>query len=355
MKLKTLAIVIGVIVLLVALKFIFFPAVDTSDNAGAQQQKGGAVVVTAYVVKPQTLANEVYATGTIQANESVQLQPELAGKIVQINFTEGTVVAKGQLLVKINDADLQAGYKKLQLQYALADEKLQRQKQLLAIKGISQEEFDVAQNQANVIKADMDVAAAQLAKTEIRAPFTGLIGLRNVSEGAYVSTATVIASIQQIDPVKIDFSVAEKYSGLVKKNDKVAFSVEGADQKFTALVYAVEPRIDQATRSLMVRAITPNPHGALLPGSFARVQLSLNNIDSALMIPTESIIPDLKGQKIYVIRGGKADFARVTTGFRNDVKIQITNGLHPGDTVVTTGIMQLKPGAAVKVLEVKKD
>lgn len=356
MRLKNIIIILVIICLLLAAKFIFFPS-ESSRLNDSKGGKGGAGAppsnVSVYVLKPEKLSNEVYASGTIVANEEVQLHPELSGKIIQINFQEGSNVSKGQLLVKINDADLQATYKKLQLQFSLADEKLKRQKQLFAVSGISQEEFDIAQNQYDVIKADIDFATAQIAKTEIKAPFDGIIGLKSISEGAYVTPNTSIASIQQINPVKIDFSVSERYSSIVKKGDKLQFTLEGNKQNYIGQVYALEPKIDMTTRTLQVRAICPNPKGDVYPGAFARVQLALNDIDSALMIPTEAIIPDLKGKKIYRIKNGQAESVKVITGLRTDTKIQIVEGLSIGDTIITRGIMQLKPGSSVKITELK--
>lgn len=355
MRIKNLIVIVLVVGVLLAIKFIFFPSESSEqDTKGGKSGGGGPSNVTAMVLQSEKLSNEVYASGTIMANEEVQLHPELSGKITQLNFQEGSKVSKGQLLVKINDADLQATYKKLQLQNKLAEEKLNRQKQLLAINGISQEEFDILQNQYDVIKSEMDFATAQIAKTEIRAPFDGVVGLKSVSEGAYVSPASIIASIQQINPVKIDFSVSERYSSVVRKGDKVLFTIEGNKEQFTAQVFAFEPKIDMATRTLQVRAICSNAKGDIFPGSFARVQLALSDIDSTLMLPTEAVIPDLKGKKVYRIKDGKAESVKVITGLRTDEKIQITEGLNIGDTIIIRGIMSLRPGSAVKVTEFKK-
>jgi membrane fusion protein (multidrug efflux system) len=357
MKIKNSIIIIVVVTVLLVIKFVFFPSKPSTPGDAKGGKPGEQVAqrsnVSAYVVKSEKLSNEVYASGTIIANEEVQLQSEISGKIIQINFHEGSKVSKGQILVKINDLDFQANYKKLQLQYALAEQKLSRQKQLLAINGISQEEFDITQNQYNTIKVDMDFAASQIAKTEIKAPFDGIVGLKNVSEGAFVSPNVVIASIQQINPIKIDFAVSEKYSSVVKQGDKLSFTVEGNNKVLTGEVYAIEPKIDMATRTVQMRAICPNPRGDIYPGAFARVQLALSDIDSALMIPTEAIIPDLKGKKVYRIKNGQAEFVKVMTGLRTEEKIQITEGLSVGDTIITRGIMSIKPGAVVKVTELK--
>jgi membrane fusion protein (multidrug efflux system) len=354
MKLKNLIIGLGVVAILIGTKFIFFPS-KTGQPANAVRGKndGPPSNVTACIVKAEKLSNQITASGTIRANEDVQLQPELSGKIVQINFKEGSQVSKGQLLVKINDADLQAQYKKLQLQHTLAEQTMQRQKQLLDINGVSQQEFDLAQSSYNTIKADMDFATAQILKTEIKAPFDGVIGLKNVSEGAFVSPATIVASIQQIDPVKIDFAVPERYSYFLKKNGEVIFSIEGVPGELKGQIYAIEPKIDMTTRTVQVRAICPNSKNNIYPGAFAQVKIQLNDIDAAIMIPTEAIIPDINGQKVFVMKNGKASYARVETGIRTDAKIQITKGLSVGDTVLTTGIMQLKPNAAVKITDLK--
>jgi membrane fusion protein (multidrug efflux system) len=354
MKLKNVMIGVIVVAILIGTKFIFFPSkAGQPANAAKGKNAGTPSNVTACVVKPEKLSNQITASGTIRANEDVQLQPELAGKIVQINFKEGSLVSKGQLLVKINDADLQAQYKKLQLQHSLAEQTMQRQKQLLEINGVSQQEFDLAQSSYNTIKADMDFATAQILKTEIKAPFDGVIGLKNVSEGAFVSPSTIIASIQQIDPVKIDFAVPERYSYFLKKNGEVIFSIEGVPGDLKGQIYAIEPKIDMTTRTVQVRAICPNSKNNIYPGAFAQVKIQLNDIDAAIMIPTEAIIPDINGQKVFIMKNGKANYARVETGIRTAAKIQITKGLNAGDTVLTTGIMQLKPNAAVQITDLK--
>ncbi|HSH65312.1 MAG TPA: efflux RND transporter periplasmic adaptor subunit, partial [Bacteroidia bacterium] len=307
MKLKNLIIGVIIVTILIALKFIFFPN-QTGNAKASQQKKGGGNAssnVTAYVVKPQKINNEITASGTIRANEEVQLQPEISGKITQLNFKEGGKVSKGQILVKLNDSDFQAQYKKLQLQLALSDRTMQRQKQLLAINGISQQEFDQAQSEYNTIKADMDFQMAQILKTEIKAPFDGVIGLKNVSEGAFVSPSTIIASIQQIDPVKIDFSVPERYFSYLKKDGEVIFSIEGVKEELKGKIFAIEPKIDQATRTVQIRAICSNAKENIYPGAFAQVKIVLNDIDDAIMIPTESLIPDISGQKVFILKNGK--------------------------------------------------
>jgi membrane fusion protein, multidrug efflux system len=348
MKGKTIIWIVLILAILVLVKIVFFKPKQSGPPQAAGKGGGTPSTVTVYVAQPKELNNTVFATGTLLANEEVMLNPEISGKIVQLNIKEGEPVAKGELLVKISDAEYQATLKKLELQAKLSDERSSRQKQLLQVKGISQEEFDISVNELNSIKADIEYTKALIAKTEIRAPFNGIIGLKYVSEGAYVNPSSKIAAIQQINPVKIDFSVPEKYAGVIQKNTVVEFTIEGVGKKQKARVYAVEPKIDLATRTVQIRAVAENGSAVLFPGAFAKIELPLQKIENAIMIPTQAIIPVLKGKRVFVCRNGKAEPVSVETGIRTDQYIQVTNGLQAGDSVITTGIMQLKPGAPVK-------
>jgi membrane fusion protein (multidrug efflux system) len=353
-KIKTPLIILLIIIVLAVIKIKFLSA---PAGPGAPKQGNAASmppsIVTVYVAIPHELNNNVFVTGSVIANEEVVLMPEVSGKLISLSITEGSIVNKGQLLAKINDADLLAQLKKLEAQAKVNEDKVRREKQLLAINGISQEEYDSAQNLLDGIKADIDFTKAQIAKTEIRAPFNGTIGLRNVSEGSIVTPSTRIAAIQQINPVKIDFAVPEKYADVISKNDMIHFTVSENPEQFTAKVYAVEPKIDPSTRTLQLRALAENSKGKLFPGAFAKIQLPLKKIDNAIMIPTEAIIPVLKGKCVYICKNGKAMQVPVETGIRTDSLIQIINGLHANDSVITTGIMQLKPGGNVKAVRKK--
>ncbi|MCG3167434.1 MAG: Multidrug resistance protein MdtA [Bacteroidia bacterium] len=351
--LRNVIIFVLVIAVLVIIKIKFFPA-NTPQGMPQQQGKPIPVNVTACIVKPGKLDNKIYISGTLLSNEEVTLMPEVAGKISAINFKEGSAVKKGDLLVKINDDDLQAQLKKLQLQEKLASEKEARQKKLLAINGISQEEYDASLTQLNSLGADIEVLKAQIAKTQITAPFDGKVGLKNISEGSYVTPGTQIAAVQQINPMKLDFYVPEKYASLVKVNSKLTFTTEVGNEKHDAVVMAIEPKVDATTRTIQVRAKTENKNGNLFSGSFVRIEFSLEETENALMIPTESIIPILKGQKVFVSRGGKAEEVKVTTGLRNENKVQVLSGLASGDTVIATGIMQLKTGSLLNISSIKE-
>ncbi len=329
---------------------------DTAQMGGANPTaagggKGGgapATGVMGFVVKSEKLDNKIFATGSIVASEMVDLKPEVAGKIVQLNIVEGKSVTKGQLLIKLNDEDLQAQVKKLNAQLQLTQQSEQRLRKLLDIKGVSQDEYDIVTNQMNNIRADLEFTQAQIAKTELKAPFSGIIGLRSVSLGSYINAQSQVANIQVLNPVKVDFTVPEKYAQQVQIGESIAFTTEGSLEHFEGKVYAMDNQIDPISRSLKIRATAQNPNGKLKPGAFVKVDFSLKEIGNALMIPTEAIIPILKGQQVYVAKDGKSKAIVVEVGVRTDTRIQILNGIQVGDTIITSGLMSLKPDTKIK-------
>jgi membrane fusion protein (multidrug efflux system) len=311
------------------------------------------VSVNAYIIKPEKIENAVLSTGTAIANESVTLQPEVSGRIIKISFKEGTIVSKGALLVKLYDGDLQAQLKKLKLQEELAQKNEQRLLELRKINAVSEQEYDLTLNQLHTIQADIDLIQANIQKTEIRAPFTGKLGFRNVSEGAFVAPGTIITTVQQLQPLRIDFSVPEKYIQLIKGNQEIEFTAEGSDDVFTAPIYAIDPAIDPDTRSINIRALFANRNTQLFPGAFVKIMMPLSTVENGIMIPTEAVIPELKGQKVFISKNGKALPQKVELGLRNDSTVQIISGLSIGDTVITTGIMQLRPESPLKITNLK--
>ncbi len=346
-------IIFGTVILLIAGIIVYNKVIKAKPDASkamAGKPGGAAPKLNAdvYVVRSQNLDNTLFASGTLLANEEVELKPEVSGRIVMLNIKEGQVVSKGTLLLKLNDADLQAQLRKLKMQTEPASKTEQRLKQLLAINGIGQQDYDIALTQYNNILADIDLLQAQIEKTEIRAPFTGKIGLKSVSQGAYVTQGLVIASLQQINPLKVDFSLPEKYVSEVKQGEELHMTVDGFKEEFTAKIAAVEPKIDEATRTLRVRALVNNSKAQLYPGSFAKIDLNIKSSD-ALMVPTNAIIPEARGKKVFVVKEGKATPVMVETGFRNENQIQVMTGLKAGDTVLVSSIMMVKPGADVKI------
>ncbi|MEO8146589.1 MAG: efflux RND transporter periplasmic adaptor subunit [Bacteroidia bacterium] len=342
-------VVIGIAALLIIPRIRSENKGDVS-KPGAPAAKGGIATVTGYVVTPDRLDNVVRTTGSILAFDEVDLKAETSGRITKIYFTEGSHVTKGALLLKINDDDLQAQLQKIELQIKLTESQQARQQKLFDVNATSKEEYDVTLNQLNSYKADRALLNVAIVKTEIRAPFNGVIGLRYVSEGSYVTPASRIAAMQNINPVKVDFSIPEKYAESVKKGDEIIFSNDESSTKYKGSVYAVEPKIDMGTRTLQVRAISDNKNEKLLPGSFAKIDLALKETNNALMIPTQALIPVLKGQNVFLCKDGVAQSVPVKTGVRTATKIQITEGLSAGDTVITSGIMSLKPDAKVNVV-----
>lgn len=322
-------------------------------GAGSPGGKPKAQMASGFIAKSQNIPINLESSGNLLAWDEVQLTAEMGGKITQMNIQEGIEVTKGQLLIKLFDEDLRAQMRKQELQAKIAQKNLERLKELLKINAVSQQEIDNAENQANNIQSEIDLLKANLKKTEIIAPFSGRIGLTNASLGAYVSPGTTLASLQNLGVLKIEFSIPEKYSSQLLTNDLVKFTVESQPDTFLGKVYAFEPKINIANRSLNVRAKFENKGGRLLPGSFARVAVKLREIKGAVMVPNECIIPDTRGKKVIVYKNGMAEFTTVETGIRNVDLIQVVKGISAGDTIVQTGLMFVKPNTAVQLTKVQ--
>ncbi len=335
------------IVALLALPKLFSSNRSEKDVGRPGAPRDRTVVVRIQTVTPELLEEKVMAVGTVLPNEEVEIRSEASGKIERIRFDEGSKVSKGDLLVKISDADLQAQLLRAQARLALAEQQEKRAREMFEQNLVSQEEYDRARSELDVVKAELQLTQAQIEKTEIRAPFAGVIGLRYVSEGSYVSPATRIALLQDIREVKVDFSIPEKYAGVVKEGDKINFYTPASTKPVGGTVYAIESKIDPATRTLRLRALSPNIDGSLVAGAFADVEVILRE-KTALMIPSYALVPELKGQKVFVCKSGKAVAQSVEIGLRTDEKVEITEGLQPGDTLITSGVLQLRPGMAVR-------
>ncbi len=348
----------GIILALVLGKLFLFPKSDDEkggkEKGGATASKGGkggggAVPVEIYLAKMEKMDNILYAPGTVVPNEEVELKAEMAGRLIQLNLREGATVKKGQLIAKINDKELQAQLAKLEYNAALTRNREERQKKLLKIEAISQEEYEIAMNNVSTSQADRELIMAQLEKTEIRAPFSGTIGLKNISEGAYLSPGTPVVTLVQTNPVKVDFTIPERYARDIRLGSTVQLGLDGDAARYPARVVALDPKVDENLRTQRVRAILPNPGRLFVPGMFVKVQVDLSDNSTAIMIPTDAIVPVLKGKKVFVVKNGKAQEVMVTTGLRTDTKVQVTEGLSTGDSLIVTGIMALKPDVAVTV------
>jgi membrane fusion protein (multidrug efflux system) len=351
-KIPTWIIIIAVMAILIASKFVFFGKKDEKAQMAGKSNGPMPVAVNYFVVKPVDISKDVFATGKIGALNQVEILAEVSGKITAIYFKEGETVQKGNLLVKLNDADLQAQFLKTKTQLKLSEQKTARLKKLLAISGVSQEEYEMQENEVASLKADEAYLSAQLAKTNIIAPFSGVIGLKNISEGSFVNSSTPIVSLVQVKPLFVEFSVPEKYAGLIKKGVNINFSgdKENSSKSYSASVYAIEPRVEETTKTIKARAMY-NGETEFYPGSFVKVFVNLGEEKNALMVPTQCVIPTLKGQKVYVAKDGVARETQVCIGVRTDEKLQVLEGLSSGDTVITTGLMSLKKDSRIKVLK----
>jgi membrane fusion protein, multidrug efflux system len=341
------------IVLLILLKFTVFGKDEFQQAAGPAGVKS-SLPVGVIIVTPQKFEETVRSTGTLQPNEEVVLQNEIAGKIEHIYFQEGKNIKKGQLLVKINDSELQAQLQRTRMELKLAEETEFRQRRQLEIKAISQEMYDQFLSRLNTLKAEKALIDAKIEKTEIRAPFDGMIGLRYVSSGGIISANTRIASLIDNRPLKIEFAIPEKYSGQVGVGNKVVFKVQDSNKEYSAEIYALEPKIDPNTRTLTMRALFENENQEIMPGSFAEVQLVVGKKDNSIMIPTEALIPELNGNKIFKFKAGTSVPVKVETGFRTNRLIEIVSGLQAGDTVITTGLLQLRSGLPVTLSKINE-
>lgn len=315
-----------------------------------QKKQKAALEVSAKILEPHILTDEILAVGNLVPDEEVQLSFESAGKITGIYFEEGSFVKKGTLLAKVNDSQLQAQLKRLESQVPLAEERVRRQDALLQKDAVSREALEIVKTELATLNADIEMVKAQILMTELRAPFDGIIGLRQVSVGTYASPTTIVATLTSVIPIKIEFSVAEKYAKEIKKGTNLTFRVEGILEEMRAKVYATESSIDSETHNLQVRAIYPNTDGKLLPGLFAEIQLMQKEIPDAISVPAEAIVPEMGKSKVFIYRNGKATPVDIVTGIRTPSEVQVLNGLSIGDTVITSGTLQLRKDSKVKIV-----
>lgn len=351
--------VIASVAVLAVIIYLVFPDIFSSGPESKLDDQGPVVnsskiSIDAQIVNFETFENDIVLTGSLLANESVQLASEISGKIDNIYFDEGQYVKKGKLLLQTNVADLQANLQRLKYTAQLNSETEKRQKQLLQKEAISREEYDIAFTNLKTTQAEIDALEAEIDKSRIRAPFSGFIGLRYVSEGSYITPASQIASLYNVNPIKIEFSVPSRYSGLIKKGSKITFSSEAENKEREAIVYAIEPQIDPVTRTLSARAQTPNTDNSLIPGQFIRINLSLENRENAILLPTTSIMPKADGHTVFIIEDGIAKLQEVQLGARTATRVEILKGVNNGDTVAIAGVPQLKNKAEVEIKKLEK-
>lgn len=360
MNKKTRVILISLIAVLI-LGMAFFPKIKQLFASGEKSEvsvRGDRnpgstgrteLMVNATVLQPQTLNNLFRITGVLLPDEEVNLTFESPGKITNIYFKEGTYVQKGALLAKVNDAPLQAELKKLEAQLPLAEDRLFRQQTLLDKDAISQETYQSVSTQLETLKAEIELVKARIRQTELRAPFSGMIGLRQVSEGAYASPTVEVANLTKISPLKIEFSLTQNFVNLIKPGSEITFTVENDLEVYQASVYAVESRLDVQTLSLFARARYANSNGKIKPGQSATIQIKLDQIDNAIVIPSISSIKEMGRDIAYIYDNGMAKEVEIITGMRTSSSVEVVDGLSVGDTLLTTGVMQLRSGMPVRV------
>lgn len=345
----------GIIVLvgagLTALGIHTFTPGENKELAAAEKKspvdKNKALNVNAKIIKPHLLTDQLFVSGKLMPDEEVDLSFETSGKITSIEFTEGSFVSKGQLLAKVNDSQLQAQLKRLEAQMPLAEDRVFRQNALLQRDAVSKEAYEQVKTELATLNADIENVKANIAMTELRAPFDGIIGLRQVSLGAYASPTTVIAKLTKITPLKVEFAVPERYARQIQKGTNLTFKIEGRLETFNSQVYATESRINEETHTLTVRALYPNRNGELLPGRYADIALKQQEIQDAIAIPSEAIVPEIGKNKVFLYRSGLAEPVDVEIGIRTEAEVQVLKGLSAGDTILTSGTLQLRTGMPV--------
>ena len=312
-------------------------------------QRGGKNIlnVNAKIIKPQLLKDEIQISGSLLPDEEVDLSFETSGKIVEINFEEGSFVKKGQLWAKVNDRPLQAQLQRLVSQLKLAEDRVFRQNALLERDAVSKEAYEQVKTDLATLNADIDLVKANILQTEMRAPFDGVIGLRQVSAGTYATPSTIVAKLTKISPLKVEFSVPERYASDVKIGAGLDFALEGKLDALHAKVYARESKIDPTTHTLTIRALYPNTNSSVLPGRYASIKLNKDEIENAIAVPSEAIVPEMGKDKIFLYRSGKAEPVEIITGIRTESEVQVVQGLNVGDTIITSGTLQLRTGLPV--------
>ena len=324
-----------------------------APSKSASPARSRTLNVIAETIKETSISDGIVITGLLLPDEEVSLSFETSGKITSINFEEGTHVKEGQLLAKVNDAQLQAQLRKLEVQLKPAEDRVYRQNALLEKEAVSKEAYEQVQTDLAMLKAEIDQVKANIDLTELRAPFDGIIGLRQVSEGAYATPSTIVASLTKISPLKIEFAVPERYAGIMKNGANLQFKLDGHLKPFSAKVYAAESYVDPTTHTFAMRALYPNTDGKLMPGRFANIELKTQEFENTITIPSQAIVPEMGIDKVYLYKSGKATPVTITKGIRSEARVQVLEGLSLGDTIIISGTLQLRTGLSVTLDEVQ--
>ena len=340
--------------------YIFFPIIFysilscQSKDPKKEPPKTPPPVVDVIIAEPQNVSNVIEANGTVVANEFVELHPEVSGRITYLNVPEGKYITKGTVIARINDADLVAQLGKSQASLVLAEDNEHRLRQLLDVHGVNQADYDAAANLVISTKADIRYTEALIDKTVVRAPFSGVVGLRQVSPGAFVGSSDVIATMQQVNNLKLDFTVPEDYGAYIATGSTVQVQLDATNDsaKHVARIIAIEPQANTATRNLKARALLQD-NAKANPGAFVKVYITQGAAKQSILVPTNCIIPSDVNKQLIIVKNGNAQFTNVTTGIRLQNNVEVTSGVSSGDSVVVTGVLFARDKKPVKVRSVK--
>lgn len=319
-------------------------------GGGAPGGPGGPVAVEVVSVKTSDFVDDVVAVGTLKSRESVMLRPEVAGRVASVNFKDGAIVAAGTVLVTLDAAIQEAELQQARANLALAKSSFQRNEELVGKKFLSQQALDSSAATLKVQEAAVQLADAKVAKTRIKAPFKGVLGLRNVSVGDYVKDAQDLVNIEAIDILLADFKLPETYLAQLIKGQTVEVTSDALPgERFEATLDAIDPLVDEGGRSILSRARLDNSAGKLRPGMFVRVRVLFGDRTNVLMVPEQAIVPGAK-PAVYRVVDGKAALVKVKLGVRRAAQVEVLEGLAAGDVVVTAGQLKLREGAAVRAV-----
>ncbi len=321
---------------------------STDEGAVAVRPAAGAAAVRTQRVEPEPFESRLTFNGTLMADQSINIRSELRGKVERIHFTDSQDVKEGDLIVVIESGEVEAELRSMQEQLALAETQAERLQNLFRRGSVTASDRDDAVSRQEVLRAEVERLQVRLAKSRITAPFAGTLGLRQISPGDLIEADTLITTLQTVTNLTVDFSVPERFLSLVQPETELSLRVAGHEQPFTAVVRAIDPQVDIATRTLTVRADVDNPDRKLLPGNYARVELVSRN-NAALVVPSVAVLQSLDAVSVFTVEDGIAVRHNVQTGHRDESRVEILQGLDPGAEVITSGIQSVREGQKVNI------
>lgn len=355
---RSIAITAVVLLILGGSAFAFFRFFqDDSPSTGQAAPGGGggrggsggqAMSVRTEIVEPQRFERSLRLNGTLLAREGIEVRSEISGVVQQVAFDEGQSVREGTPLLQLDDRELQAELRSVKAELELAERNEARLADLLSRGATPQRDYDEAFSRLNVLRARVELLETRIAKSVIRAPFAGVVGLRRVSPGDFISSQNVITILNDIDELKVDFSVPERHQSELEVGLAIRVSAGGIPEPRTGTIQAIEPQVDTATRTITARAVVSNDDRRLLPGNFAIIELVFSVNEGAVLVPSTAIIPGLREARLFVVKDDKAEERVVRIGTRLERHVEILEGVDMGEEVVVRGAEALRPGQSVR-------